>query len=208
MRSPVWVSTLLFMVFLYGSALPHIKIPPLRPGSAVRQLATSIDEEIIMLDVHARELGIFNSKLRSLKCKSLTLSRELRQADDAFMWSDRHTWFRYISRLKRIWHDARDHQRAIDALKKCMQDVIFAVEEERSCAEAEIARRRESAAVFDTPSLWSYQDLEAAILPKDRNEPTVCTEQRKIKIAAYQTGYHVCRNRQSFWSQFGVEFVT
>ncbi|KAK0442669.1 hypothetical protein EV421DRAFT_1736183 [Armillaria borealis] len=161
MRSPLWVSTLLFVVFLYGSAFLHIKVPPLRPGTAIQQLATSIDEEIIIFDAHARELGTFNSKLRSLKCKSLILSRELRQADDALVWFDRHTWLRYISKLKRIWNDAPDHQRTIDALKKCMQDVIFAVEEERSRSEAGIAQMRESAIVFNTPG-WSYQDLVAA----------------------------------------------
>ncbi|PBK91921.1 hypothetical protein ARMGADRAFT_1063870 [Armillaria gallica] len=160
-RAPVWVSTLLLMVFLCGSVFLHIKIPPLRPGTAVRQLATSIDEEIIIIDTHARELCTFNSKLRSLKCKSLILSRELRQADDALVWSDRHTWLKYISRLRKIWNDARDHQRTIDALKKCMQDVLFAVEEVRSRAEVEIAQMRESAVVFDTPG-WSYPDLVAA----------------------------------------------
>ncbi|KAK0216616.1 hypothetical protein EDD85DRAFT_995366 [Armillaria nabsnona] len=161
MRSPVWVSTLLFVVFLYGSAFLHIKVPPLRPGTAVRQLATSIDEEILIFDAHARELGTFNSKLRSLKCKSLILSRELRQADDALLWSDRHTWLRYLSRLKKIWNEAREYHRTVDALQRCMQDVIFAAEEERSRAEAEIAQMRESAIVFNV-SRWSYQDPVAA----------------------------------------------
>ncbi len=56
-----------------------------------------------------------------LKCKSLILSRELRQADSALLWSDRHTWLRYLSRLKKIWNEAREHQRTIDVLQRCMQ---------------------------------------------------------------------------------------
>ncbi|SJL16063.1 uncharacterized protein ARMOST_19579 [Armillaria ostoyae] len=148
-------------IVTYLASMISPMFPPLRPGTAARHLATSIDKEIAVFDVHARELGTFNSQLRSLKCKSLILSRELRQADDALLWSDRHTWLRYLSRLKKIWNEARNLQRTVDVLQRCMQDVIFAVEEERSRSEAEIAQMRESAIVFDTPG-WSYQDLVAA----------------------------------------------
>lgn len=65
MISPRWVPTLLLRVFLGGSAYLRIKAPPLRPGTAVRHLATSIDEEIAIFDAHARELGMFNTNLRS-----------------------------------------------------------------------------------------------------------------------------------------------
>ncbi len=37
------------------------------------------------------------------------------------LWSDIHTWVKYISRLKEIWNDTREHQRTVDALQKCMQ---------------------------------------------------------------------------------------
>ncbi|KAK0457259.1 uncharacterized protein EV420DRAFT_1549702 [Desarmillaria tabescens] len=121
MISPAWLSTLLVVVFLSGGAFLRISIPPLSPSTAVRHLAASIDKEITFFDTHAGELGTFNGKLRSLRYKSLALSRELRQADDAFSWIDKDTWLRYIFRLKKIWNNTRDHQRALDALGKRMR---------------------------------------------------------------------------------------
>ncbi|PBK66730.1 hypothetical protein ARMSODRAFT_1021164 [Armillaria solidipes] len=140
--------------------LLHIHIPPLKPSTAVQHLALSIDEEITVFDAHARELGTFNSQLLLLKCESLVLSRELHQAEDALLLSDMRTWLRYISRLKKIWNDTRDHQRTVDILRKHMQDVISAMEEERSRAEAEIARHRERIPALNM-SKWSYRDLAA-----------------------------------------------
>ncbi|SJL16083.1 uncharacterized protein ARMOST_19599 [Armillaria ostoyae] len=149
--SPAWLSTLLVVVFLSGSAFLHASIPLLKPSTAIQHLATTVDEAMTVFHVHTSVLGRFSCKLLLLKYKSNTLSRELRQADNMFSWSDRHTWLRYILRLKKIWNDTRDHQRAVDALRKHMQDVIFAVEEERSRAEAEIAQNRENVTVFNMP---------------------------------------------------------
>ncbi|PBK91908.1 hypothetical protein ARMGADRAFT_1081316 [Armillaria gallica] len=151
MISPAWLSTLLVVAFFSGSAFLHSSFPLLKPSTAIKHLATTVDEAMAVFHIHTSVLGTFSCRLLSLRCESLALSRQLRQADDAFSWSDKNTWLRYISRLKKIWHDARVHQRTIDALQKCMQDVILAVEEERSRAEAEIARNRENVAVFSMP---------------------------------------------------------
>ncbi|KAK0457264.1 uncharacterized protein EV420DRAFT_1480739 [Desarmillaria tabescens] len=105
------------------------------------------------------EPGLNRTPARLLRCKSLALSRELHQADDAFSWFDKNTWSRYIARLKEIWNSTRDHQRTVDALRKRMQDVIFTIEEERSRAEAEIAQNRENVAMVDMPyqGVWFIQ---------------------------------------------------
>ncbi|KAK0184963.1 hypothetical protein F5146DRAFT_1072833 [Armillaria mellea] len=151
MIPPAWLCTLIVIVFLSGRAFLHASVPPLKPSTAIEHLTITIDEAIAIFHAHTSVLGTFGCRLLSLKHKSNILSRELRQANDMFLWSDRHTWLRYISRLKKIWNDTCDHQRVIDVLRKDMQDVIFAVEEERSRAEAEIAQSRENIAVFNTP---------------------------------------------------------
>ncbi|KAK0457253.1 uncharacterized protein EV420DRAFT_1549670 [Desarmillaria tabescens] len=146
MISPAWLSTLLLVVFLSQSAFPRISIPPLKPSTAVQHLATSINEATSFFNAHTRELGTFNIKLLLLGRKSQALSRELCEANKALLWFDRSTWLRYIFRMKKIWNDTRDHQRKVDALRKCMQNTIFTIEEERLRVEAEIAQIRESAA--------------------------------------------------------------
>ncbi|KAK0431993.1 hypothetical protein EV421DRAFT_1742702 [Armillaria borealis] len=156
MISPAWLSTLLVVIFLSGGAFLHGSILLLKPSTAIHHLATTIDQAMTVFHAHTNVLGTFRCRL--LLCELLALSRRLRQADDAFLWSDRRTWLRYISRLKKIWNDTRDNQRAVDALRKHMRDVIFAVEEERSRAEAEIAHNRENIAVFNVP----YQVAAAA----------------------------------------------
>ncbi|PBK91920.1 hypothetical protein ARMGADRAFT_1031383 [Armillaria gallica] len=156
---PAWLSTLL-VLYLSGRAFLHIHIPSLKPSTAVQHLALSIKEEITVFDAHTRELGIFNSQLLLLKCKSLALYRELRQADSMLLWSDMYTWLKYISRLKKIWNDTREHQRTVDASRKCMQDVISAVEEEMLRAEVGISQHMERIPALNM-SEWLYRDLAA-----------------------------------------------
>ncbi|PBK66746.1 hypothetical protein ARMSODRAFT_977310 [Armillaria solidipes] len=151
MISPAWLSTLLVVIFLSGGAFLHGSILLLKPSTAIQHLTTTIDQAMTVFHAHTNVLGTFRCRLLLLRCELLALSRRLRQADDVFLWSDRRTWLRYISRLKKIWNDTRDNQRAVDALRKHMQDVIFAVEEERSRAEAEIAHNRENVVVFNIP---------------------------------------------------------
>ncbi|KAK0488411.1 hypothetical protein IW261DRAFT_1588791 [Armillaria novae-zelandiae] len=159
--SPAWLSTLILVLYFSGRAFLRIHIPPLKPSTAVQHLLLSIKEEITVFDAHPRELGTFNSQLLLLKFRSLVLSRELRQAEDALLWSDMHTWFRCISRLKKVWINTRDHQRTVDGFRKRMkylQDAISAMEEERSRAEVEIAQHRESLPALNMTE-WSYRDL-------------------------------------------------
>ncbi|KAK0207365.1 hypothetical protein IW262DRAFT_1420502 [Armillaria fumosa] len=151
MISPAWLSTLLVVALLSGRVFLRASIPLLTPSTAVQRLTTTIDEAMTIFRAHTSVLGTFSCRLLLLRCESLALSRQLRQADDAFSWSDQNTWLKYISRLKKIWNDTHVHQRTIDALQKCMRDVILAVEEERSRAEAEIAQNRENVAVFNMP---------------------------------------------------------
>ncbi|KAK0238289.1 hypothetical protein EDD85DRAFT_950510 [Armillaria nabsnona] len=121
MISPAWLSTLLVIIFLSGGAFLHGSILLLKPNTAVQHLAATVDEAMAVFHVHTSVLGTFRCRLLLLRCELLALSRRLRQADDAFLWSDKRTWLRYISRLKKIWNDIREHQHAVDALRKHMQ---------------------------------------------------------------------------------------
>ncbi|PBK91913.1 hypothetical protein ARMGADRAFT_1105446 [Armillaria gallica] len=158
MISPTWLSALLIVIFLSACAFLHGNIQLLKPSAAIQHLALTIDQAMAIFHAHTSVLGTCNCKLLLLKHKLNILSRELRQADDMFSWSNRRTWLRYISSLKKIWNDTHDHQRAVDALWKEMQEAVFAVEEENSRVEAEIAQTRGNIAVFNLP----YQAPAAA----------------------------------------------
>ncbi|PBK66739.1 hypothetical protein ARMSODRAFT_959886 [Armillaria solidipes] len=65
MISPAWLSTLLVVVFLSGSAFLHASFPLLKPSTAIQHLATTIDQAMTVLHSHTSVLGTFRCRLLS-----------------------------------------------------------------------------------------------------------------------------------------------
>ncbi|KAK0475336.1 hypothetical protein EDD18DRAFT_1116079 [Armillaria luteobubalina] len=127
MISPAWVSTLL--VVLFPSHIPlHLNMSPLKPSTAVRDFATTLDEAMLIFDDH------------KLKLKSHTLYQALRVADRIFSWSDYPSWLRDIYMMKNILKDVLEGQREAKILQRDMEDIILADEAETLRLEVQITQ--------------------------------------------------------------------